>query len=168
MKAAVPALLAAAAVTGCADPYATEHKPAVAGEQPAKRIERPRDRGEAARTPEAAARRAAELAGNWNGETVRDRYTTLAKATVDNARRQAEQVAAQAGTDPQLSAPGARSVAIVHAVAIRGTGPRRRAIVVTHETLTADGLTEARWRVTVAVVRRQGDGWVVAKWEPQP
>ena len=168
MKAALPALLAAAAVTGCADPYANEPKPAVAGEQPASKIERPRDQGEPARTPEAAARRAAELAGNWTGETVRDRYTALARATVDDARRNAEQVAAQAGTDPQLSAPGARSVAIVHAVAIRGVGPRRRAIVVTHETLTADGLTDARWRVTVAVVRRQGDGWVVAKWEPQP
>jgi hypothetical protein len=38
-------------------------------------------------TPEAAARRAAELAGNWTGETVADRYAHLARHTIGEARR---------------------------------------------------------------------------------
>jgi hypothetical protein len=38
-------------------------------------------------TPEAAARRATELAGNWTGETVNDRYAHLARHTIGEARR---------------------------------------------------------------------------------
>lgn len=38
----------------------------------------------------------------------------------------------------------------------------------THETLVADGVWHARWRVTVVEALRRPGGWVVSRWEPQP
>jgi hypothetical protein len=67
-------------------------------------------------------------------------------------------------TDRQLTAPGSRSRARVEAMSFRGT----RAIVVTRETLTADGRSTTRWRVTLAGMRREGGRWVLRRWDPQP
>ena len=164
------ALALVAGTTGCGDPYATQtHEPAPPpGEQPAKAIAPPRQQGVPEPTPERAARRAAELAGNWTGSTIEQRYTELARRTTGAARDQAEQTAAAARTDPQLTAGGARSSAIVHAITTRGTGPRRRLLVVTHETLVTDGMRSVRWRVTLAEASLSGDGWVITRWELQP
>lgn len=169
----IAASAVAATLAGCAtDPYAEDPKPLPpAGEEPSKPVEQPRDRIPATAyspTPEAAGRRAAELAGNWTRETVVDRYTELARHTIGQARDAAQQVAAQADTDPQLTAPGARSIAIVHAVTAYGRGRKRRLIIVTHETVTADPIRDSRWRVTVAEAERREVGWAVSRWEPQP
>ena len=171
MRRAITTTAIAATLAGCADPYTQTDPRPVQGEQPAKTTQPAQDRvprSAAARTPEAAARRAAELAGNWTGETISQRYTELGRMTIGEARDSAQQVAAQASTDQQLSAPGARSIAIVHAIATRGTGRRRRLIVVTHETVTADATRTARWRVTIAEAQRRRNGWVISRWEPQP
>ena len=165
----------AVTLAGCGDPYADEPRPAQAppppGEEPSRPVPRSADRVSRdaySPTPEAAARSAAELAGNWTGETIADRYAQLARRSVGSARDAAQRVAAQAGTDPQLTAPGARSIAIVHAVTTHGRGRSRRLVIVTHETVTAEPVRQARWRVTLATAERRVGGWIVSRWEPQP
>ena len=119
-------------------------------------------------TPEVAVRRAVDLTANWTAETIARNHERFAAATIGAARRDAERVAAQAPTDRQLTTPGAKSIAILHAVVPRGGGPHRRLLVVTHETLVADGLRQARFRVTLAEAQQVGKGWVLTRWEPQP
>ncbi|MDQ4126323.1 MAG: hypothetical protein M3134_12120, partial [Actinomycetota bacterium] len=122
-----------------------------------------------AATPEDAARRAAELTTNWTGETAARQYRELARVTVGEARKQALEAAARLQTDPQLSAPGARSTGTVEAFANRGsTVAGQELVVVTRERVAADGLNETRWRVTLATVERRARGWVLSRWEPQP
>jgi hypothetical protein len=168
-----PVAVLALAVAGCGDPYADSQKPAPPpGEQPASRLPDPTDRVAVqalAPTPEGAARRAAELATNWTGETAARNYAKLARVTVGAARRSARESAARLPTDSQLSAPGARSSGTVEAIATHSTGARRRQlVVVTRETLVADGVRDERWRVTLATAERRRGGWVIARWEPQP
>ena len=152
-RAALPLCLAAAVVAGCADPYAQrpQSDPApVAGELPAPPIPRPTGRPRASfPTPEAAAHRAAELTASWTGETAAARQAELAGITTGAARRDAQRAAAQLPTDPQLTAPGAGSTATVEAI-VRRVGDPRRLLVVTRETLHADGLTQTRFRVYLA------------------
>lgn len=160
-------------LTGCGpDPYADQRpdpKPPP-GEQPAPPLPRHRDKGAShapAATPAHAARRAAELTTNWTGETAAARYAELARITVGAARRDARQSAARLPTDPQLV--GTRSIGTVEAIVTRTTtGRGRHLMVVTHETLSGDGVRDRRWRVTLATVERRAGGWVVSRWEPQP
>ena len=166
-------LATAAAATGCGDPYADPRQPRPPqGEQPAQPVARPRQQvpSEAlARTAEEAARRAAELTTNWTGETAARRYAQFARVSVGEARRSARESAARLPTDSQLAAPGARSSGTVEVIAPRSIGARRRElVVVTRETLVADGLRDERWRVTLATVKRWPGGWVLSRWQPQP
>jgi hypothetical protein len=173
MRARLALALAGTALAGCADPYAPAHEPPerttpAPGELAAPPVRRAPEtvaRSALSRTPDAVARRAAELTTNWTGETVARRYAELAKFSVGEARRAAKRSAAQLPTDPQVTAPGARSTGTVQAIAHQTA---TRLIVVTRETLNADGLRETRWRVTLAEVRRQGARWALARWEPQP
>lgn len=171
MRTIATATAIAATLAGCgADPYTQQSETPPqppAGEAPSRPIEQPTYEPDAGHTtPEAAGRTAAELAGNWTTETIRDRYTQLANRTTGQARAEAERVAAQATTDPDLA--DAKSISIVHAVTATGTGDRRRLIIVTHETLTGPDLRSARWRVTLAEATRTPRGWVLADWAPQP
>jgi len=174
MRALLLTMLIALSLAGCADPYAEfapDPRAPVAGEQPAAPVPAPRDQtpaGTAARSPEAAVRHAVDLTGNWSSETIARQHERFAAASTGQARRDAQRVAAQATTDPQLSGPGARSIAVLHAVVPRGSGPHRRLLVVTHETVVADGTRTARFRVTIAEAQQVGDGWALARWEPQP
>ena len=168
-------LLAALALAGCGDPYAAPKNsdvPPPPGEKPARAVPEQPDhvaREDVAATPEAAARQAAELTTNWTGETAARRYAAFARITVGAARIAARESAARLTTDAQLAAPGARSTGAVEAVATRSVAAaRRELIVVTRETLTADGLREQRWRVTLATAERRRRGWVLSRWEPQP
>jgi hypothetical protein len=113
-------------------------------------------------------RRAVELTANWTEREVARQHEVFAAATTGAARRDAQRVAAQAATDPQLTAGRSRSVAVLHAVVPRGGGPQRRLLVVTHETLITDELRQARFRVTLAEAQHVGEGWVLSRWEPQP
>ena len=166
--------LLALAIAGCgADPYAEpEQQPQPPpGEQPSSPLPQQTDRvarEHLAPSPEEVARRAAELTTNWTGETAARRYAELARMSVGAARRDARASAARLPTDPQLA--DARSTGTVEAIA--SASPRddrqRRLIVVTRETVVADGLREARWRVTLATAERRAGGWVLSRWEPQP
>jgi hypothetical protein len=158
------AVLLALLAAGCADPYTDAPPPrTVAGELPAPPVHQPDAPTTPARTPEAAARRAAELTTTWTGETAAANYRRLARLTTGEARRDAEATAARLPTDPQLDAT--QSEGSVKAIA-RTT--RSDLIVVTRETLTGDGLRQTRWRVTLARAERHGDGWLLSRWEPQP
>jgi hypothetical protein len=174
MRALVLAMTASLVLAGCADPYAERPRAPndpVAGEQPASPVRKPDESLAAeglAHSPEGAVRQAVELSGNWTAETIGRNHERLAASTTGQARRDAQRTAAQATTDPQLTAPGAKSIAILHAVVPRAGGPNRRLLVVTHETLTADGVRQTRFRVTLAEAQKLGDGWVLSRWEPQP
>jgi hypothetical protein len=171
---ALPLLLAALVIipVGCGDPYAEpDAQPApTPGEVPGSPLPKPAEKvKDLAATPEQAARRAAELTTNWTGETAASHYADLARFTIGGARRAARESAARLPTDPQLSAPGARNSGTVEAIVPRtGRGRRRDLIVVTRETLTADGLRRQRWRVTLATAEQLRGGWVLSRWEPQP
>lgn len=159
--------------TSCGDPYAERQEPQPPpGEEPAPHLPRSKDwvRPDAlARTPEDAARHAAELTTNWTGNTAGRRYAQLARITIGKARRSARESAARLATDSQLSAPGARGSGTAEVIATRSSDPRRRQLlVVTRETLRADGLHETRWRVTLATAERHRGGWALSRWEPQP
>jgi hypothetical protein len=173
-KAKVVASLAALvmATAACGDPYARPKQPPPHGEQPESRPGKPRDRvsrRQVARTPEGAALRAAALTTNWTGETVARNYEQLARISIGAARRSALDALARLSTDPQMTAPGARSTGTVEAITTRRAAPReRQLLVVTHETVVADGLRDDRWRVTLAAVHRRFDGWAIVSWDPQP
>jgi type IV secretory pathway VirB10-like protein len=176
MTRATAVLLLALAAVGCGDPYAQpDHQPPPQpppGEQPARKLPSRAehvDPEELAATPEDAARRAAELTTNWTGGSAARQYRELARVTIGDARRQALEAAARLQTDPQLAAPGARSTATVEAVANRHpSDARRELLVVTRERVSADGLDETRWRVTLATAERRSGGWALSRWEPQP
>ncbi len=166
-------LAVAPAALGCADPYTTQPKAAtpsqVPGEQPAPAI----SRGEPGptrtfRSPQAAARHAARLTGTWTGETVADHYRQLARQTTGPARRMAAQAAAQLPTDPQLTAPGARSHTIIQAITTHPRGIRRDMLLVVRERLHADGLIHDRLRVIKVTAQRHRDGWILSLSQPQP
>lgn len=165
-------MLIPVALAGCADPYAeVPERPAapIQGELPAPQV--PQNEpvpATLARSPEAAVRRAVELTGNWTAATIAGQHQRFAAASTGAARRDAQRIAAQATTDPQLRAPGTKSIAILHAVVPRGGGAHRRLLLVTHETLIADGVRHARFRVTLAAAQQVGEGWVLSRWEPQP
>ncbi|HEX8086576.1 MAG TPA: hypothetical protein VF529_19975 [Solirubrobacteraceae bacterium] len=176
MSRTIALLLVAALAAGCGDPYAQQQQPdrqPPPGEEPAHPLPKPRDRvrpEDLAPTPEDAARRAAELTTNWTGENAARTYAQLARISVGAARREALDTAARLPTDPQLSADGTRSTGTVEAITARPAvdRERRELIVVTRESLTADGLQEHRWRVTLATARRRDGGWALSRWEPQP
>lgn len=161
---------AAAAATGCADPYATrapKQAPAP-GELPAPPVPAPDERlGRLPTSPEAAVRRAAKLTTTWTAYTAADRYVQLATFSTGAARRNAREAAARLPTDPHLD--GTSSHGRVAAIIRRSASRRRRELlVVTHETVRADGLVERRWRVTLATIERRSSGWAISRWEPQP
>jgi hypothetical protein len=165
-------MLIPVALAGCADPYAeVPEKPAapIHGELPAPQVPQNEPVSTTpAPSPEAAVRRAVELTANWTAETIARQHERFAAASTGAARRDAQRIAAQATTDPQLRAPGAKSIAILHAVVPRGGGAHRRLLVITHETVVGDGLRQARFRVTLAEAQQVGEGWVLSRWEPQP
>jgi len=121
-----------------------------------------------AASPHAAARRAADLVGNWTAKTVAARYAALAAFSVDQARDTALRAAAQLPTDPQLTAPGATGSSTVEAIIARGKGPRRELLIVTRDRIQADGHHQTRWRLTLAEATRLPAGWALSRWEPQP
>lgn len=167
----VAAALIAASASGCVDPYAgdPQRRPAtVAGEVPAPTVRQPAERLSALPpTPEAAARRAAELTTTWTSADAARRYAELATFSTGAARRDAHDAAARLPTDAQLE--GSSSDGDIAAIITRSAGAHdRELLVVTRETLRADGLVDRRWRVTLASVERRRGGWALSRWEPQP
>ena len=132
--------------------------------QPARqqRVARP------ARDPENALREAAALYGNWSSATAPARFRLLAAMSIGEARAQLRQIAAQAEADTQQR--GITSSSRVISVAVSGHGRRRRGEVVLRSRATGPSLPAQDTQVVVveAAVARQGKGWVITRWEPQP
>jgi hypothetical protein len=191
----VAALLAAALLVGCGprDPYAAERPSAsqerrtlqptarpqpptttppesgeLPGRAPRELLDEPTKFPEAGQTPRATLELAARLYGNWTSATAGRRLRRIAALSVGQAHAELRQAAAQAGVDRQQR--DARSSATVEAISVRGRGARRRALVVTRERIVAPDLPveDRRYRVTVALLERRADGWVISRWAPQP
>jgi hypothetical protein len=191
----VAAFLAAALSVGCGprDPYTAErpsapperrslHPPAqpqppptappesgeLPGRAPRELFDEPTEFPEAGQTPRATLGLAARLYGNWTSATASRRLRRIAALSVGQAHAELRQAAAQAGVDRQQR--GVRSSATVEAISVRGRGARRRALVVTRERIVAPDLPVEgrRYRVTVALLERRADGWVISRWAPQP
>jgi hypothetical protein len=191
----VAALLAALLLVGCGpqDPYTSERPTAspeqgsfhptaqpeppptaapqsgeLPGRAPRELLDEPTEVPEAGGTPQATLELAAGLYGNWTSATAGRRVRRIAALSVGQAYAELRQAAAQAGVDRQQR--GARSSATVEAISVRGRGPRRWALVVTRERIVAPDLPAEGWRyrVTVALLKRRADGWVISRWAPQP
>lgn len=123
---------------------------------------------EAGETPQATLALAARLYGNWTSATAASRLARLARLSIGQARAELSQAAAQAQVDRQQR--GARSRATVQAIDTQGKGARQQGLVVSKESVRAPGLPTQGWRyrVTLATLDRRPQGWVLARWEPQP
>lgn len=170
--------IAAATLVGCSDPYAaapprgpslpppgeltgttTARAPTTTPSPPAAGPD----------TPQALISRAVGLTGNWTGTTVVARYRQFVRLTTGTAHEEAASAAARLGTDPQLTATDTTSSATLASVTLTGTVRRKRAILVTHETLTSAGRTTSSYRVTLAQLHlTDAAGWLLADWQPQP
>jgi hypothetical protein len=165
MRLAIALTIAAFAI-GCADPYdGTPRTPTMPGEQPASRILHPQRPSDPAPSPGAAARRAAGFAMNWTSKTVAMNQRRLARLMTGEARTEAEQAAARLPTDPLLTAPGARSAGTVEAITRNRSGDL---LVVTKELVNVGGLTDERFRITLARAKRVTGGWLLSRWARQP
>jgi hypothetical protein len=169
-RAAVPVLVVWLA--GCSDPYAarptaTPSATLPAGELPGSVPDEERralstPRGRPAPNTEAALRRYAQLLTNWTSNTVADQYRRASELAIGQARRDAEQTAASAGSDAQLR--GTSSDARTAAVVSQAGG---WSLVITRERLTPDA-GPARYRIYRAHTRPVDGGVAVDRWEPQP
>ena len=124
------------------------------------------------RTPDGAVRGFAAVYVNWTAATVAARLRALAAASVGQARAELTSEAAEVARDRELHAGGVTNSGVVEAVA-RLPGTSSRYAVVTRERTGAldseayRGLAAA-WHVSVATVRRLGDGlWVLSGWQPE-
>lgn len=184
----LPAVMLAAALAGCSDPYASPPRettdsrssPATqtrisgpnSGELPGRipardraRLNSPRRPG--ARTPDAAVRAFASAATNWTATTLPEQQRQLAERAVGQARQDAEQLAATAAHDPQLTDATTRSASVVAGLI---TGRDGWTLVVVRERLTtgAGAPPDLRYRIYRAHTTPTNDGVAVDRWEPEP
>jgi hypothetical protein len=138
------------------------------GRAPSAVLDEPDRFPEAGQKPQVTLALAARLYGNWTSTTAAGQLRRMAALSVGQAHAELRQAAAQAAVDRQQR--GARSRATVEAISVRGDGPRRRGLVVTREQIVAFDLPSEGWRyrVTIAVLERRPDGWVISRWTPQP
>jgi alkylhydroperoxidase/carboxymuconolactone decarboxylase family protein YurZ len=185
---AVLALIAATALTGCSDPYATAPRETndspsspptenrlsgpSSGELPGRipardraRLNSPKRPG--TRTPDAAVRAYASAATNWTATTLPEQQRELAELAVGQARQDAEQLAATATHDPQLTDATTRSTGAVAGLMAGGDG---WTLVVVRERLTigAGAPPDVRYRIYRAHTTPTNDGVAVDQWEPEP
>jgi hypothetical protein len=170
------ALALAACLGACSDPYndSTDSRQRsgesdtppgeLPGRIPTRERQALRDpQAPAARSQRQALRHYAELVTNWTGADVERRFRAAARAAVGQARRDAEQTAASAGADPQLTGETASQGQFV-AIARQ---PRGWALVITRERITPDA-GPARYRIYRAHTTRVRGGVAVDAWEAQP
>lgn len=138
------------------------------GRAPSALLDEPSRFPEAGQTPQVTLALAAQLYGNWTSTTAAGQLRRIAALSVGQAHAELRQAAAQAVLDHQQR--GVRSRATVEAISVRGNGPRRRGLVVTREQIVAPDLPSEGWRyrVTIAALERRLNGWVIARWTPQP
>jgi hypothetical protein len=195
MTAAVAALITACVLAGCglSDPYqhhaatSTTRSSTHSTTTPADLPDPPSERGgqipESARAAEdhpaagagapsarAAVERYTRLYVNWSaGKLVADQRH-LAHISIGAARQQAQQAAASASTDTQLTADHVSNTGQVVS-ATPGAGPAAgQWVIVTSEKTAGNGdyagLPPAV-HVTYAKVTHTDQGWVISQWTPQ-
>jgi hypothetical protein len=138
------------------------------GQVPAELRDDPDSFPTASATPERTLARAADLYGNWTSATASRRFEQIAALSIGQARAELRQAAAQSGSDPQQQQVTSRSR--LAAIDVDGQDDRRQGLVVTRQKVQGPGLPDAEWRyqITLAVVERRADKWVIAQWRPQP
>jgi hypothetical protein len=174
-RALVVVPVAGLVLAGCGihDPYNDNRGATVATTPPARTAPPPAPADPASPvtppTPRAAVIHVAEMWGNWTSRNLHERHRSAIAATAGAAAKRLKTESRQLEDGVVSSPDPLRSVAKVEVVEIRGTGARRRAIVVTRERLEGLGeLGSTRdWVVTLATVERHGAGWIVTRWERQ-
>jgi hypothetical protein len=138
------------------------------GRAPRELLDEPTEFPEAGETPQATLALAARVYGNWTSADASRQLRRIAALSVGQARAELRQAATQSTVDRQQR--DGRSSASVEAINVGGSGPRRRALVVTRERIEAPDLPAEGWRyrVTLAAIEHRPDGWVISRWVPQP
>jgi hypothetical protein len=187
------AIAAAAAIAGCGlhDPYRTtttssspaRHASAPAADQRdpaperggtipnnARAAQRTRAAGAARPTPQEALARYAAAYLDWNADNVIRVQRALASISLGQARAQAQQAAATAARDPQLTHRHVANHGQAIAIAPGEHAAAGQWVIVTSEQTTGDGdyhELPPTLHVIYAQLTHTGRGWVVSEWQPQ-
>ena len=195
MTLAAAALATAGVLAGCglSDPYqkhaatSTAHSSVTSTTTPADLPDPPSERGgqipasakaaedhpaagAGAPRPRAAVQRYARLYINWSAGQLAANQRKLAQISIGAARQQAQQAAASASTDTQLTADHvSNSGQVVSATPGDGSATGQWVIVTSEKTAGKGdyaGLPTAV-HVTYAKVDHTDQGWVISQWMPQ-
>ena len=184
------ALLLAALVAGCQDPYSAdpgaEHEPAPGQSETAPESEHahgdelapaarsddtaPAPRSNAQRTPRAAVEAFCSRWVNWSWRTIARQQLRLAQLATGALARELAAEAGRGVSDETLRRDRLGARGNVVAVAFRPGHATREAVCVAREERLAAGRAELEGahRVYLAAVERTRSGWAVRRWEPQP
>lgn len=177
----IPALIAAAALTGCSaldpsTPQRTMTRSKLAQAQATHEYASPPTPAQTANTgpggPLTAIRRFAGRYINWQADTVTQRMRSLAAQSVGQARSEMELAAAHTAGDYELQRGGIANRGTVEAIAPL-SGHAGQYVVVTREQTTAtatsayDGLRPG-WHLALATVVQLPTGhWALSRWQPE-
>jgi hypothetical protein len=185
------ALLLAALVVGCQDPYSSdrhpEHEPALGQSETAPESEHahgdelapaaraddtaPTPRSSAPRTPRAAVAAFCAQWVNWSWRTIARQQLRLAEFATGALARELAAEAKRGARDETLRRDRLGARGNVVAVAVKGGAARREAVCVAREERLEAGRAELEGgahRVYLGTVERTRSGWAVRRWEPQP
>lgn len=177
------ALLLAAFVAGCADPYQQETHRADSSNpaRPSRGDERPprasaRDTAPTvpirwAESPRAAVDAFCSQWTNWNWETIGRQQRRLASLATGVLASQLTAEASLRAQDQALRRDRLGARGHVVAIDVKGDTRTRGAVCVAWEEPLAHGRVDVeggRHQVYLATVAHAGGGWAVRRWEPQP
>lgn len=185
------ALLLAALVAGCQDPYSadrrSEHEPAPGQSETAPESERahgdelapaaraddtaPAPRSNARTTPRAAVAAFCAQWVNWSWRTIGRQQLRLAQLATGALARELAAEAKRTARDETLRRDQVGARGSVVAVAIKPGSATQDAVCVAREERLEAGRAELEGgahRVYLATVERTRSGWAVRRWEPQP
>ena len=185
------ALLLAALVAGCQDPYSadpgSEHEPTPGQSETAPELEHahgdelapaaraddtaPAPRSNAQRAPRAAVAAFCAQWVNWSWRTIARQQLRLAELATGALARGLAAEAKRSGGDETLRRDRLGARGNVVAVALRPGAAAREAVCVAREERLEAGRAELEGgahRVYLATVERTRSGWAVRRWEPQP
>jgi hypothetical protein len=174
------AVVIGAASAGCKDPYAgSSRQPDVEPDTTPPHTSRPGpparppapSAAQGAQSPRRAASSFAKRWVNWDWRGVADQQRALARHATGQLAQQLQANASSARIDATLARdkPGSRGA--VAAIDLRTIAERATGIVVTREQTYTDGRADLggrHYRVYRIGIKRDGTGWEVSEWEPQP
>jgi hypothetical protein len=121
-------------------------------------------------TPQAALARYAAIYLNWDAAHVVAIQHRLAAISLGQAHAQAQQAAASAGRDRQLTTSKVQNRGWVIAITSGRAAAAGRWVIVTSEQTAGQGDYQglpATLHVIYAQLSRTSHGWVVSQWQPQ-